>query len=109
MENLKNLPVDEAKILSSLIEIRPGMVISMALSKNEHCEMTLLAFGDGEGVSEEEYLGDTIYYVLEGSMPVKINEDIIMINKGECLAVEANTIHAIGGEGPFKLLQITVK
>ncbi len=66
MEFLRNLPVDHPEELAGLIEIRPGRVVSMALSRSEHCQMTLLAFGDGESVSEERYFGDTLYYVLEG-------------------------------------------
>ena len=69
MEFLRNLPVDHPEELAKLIEIRPGRVVSMALSRSERCQMTLLAFGDGESVSEERYFGDTLYYVLEGSMP----------------------------------------
>ena len=64
MEFLRNLPVDHPEELAGLIEIRPGRVVSMALSRSEHCQMTLLAFGDGESVSEERYFGDTLYYVL---------------------------------------------
>ena len=45
--------------------------MSMALSRSEHCQMTLLAFGDGESISEERYFGDTVYYVLEGDMPLR--------------------------------------
>ena len=48
MEFLRNLPVDHPEELAGLIEIRPGRVVSMALSRSEHCQMTLLAFGDGE-------------------------------------------------------------
>ena len=105
MEFLRNLPVDHPEELAGLIEIRPGRVVSMALSRSEHCQMTLLAFGDGESVSEERYFGDTLYYVLEGSMPDKET----VLRAGACMAVPAGVTHAIGGEGPFKLLQITVQ
>ena len=108
MEFLRNLPVDHPEELAKLIEIRPGRVVSMALSRSEHCQMTLLAFGDGESVSEERYFGDTLYYVLEGSMPV-YQEDKTVLRAGACMAVPAGVTHAIGGEGPFKLLQITVQ
>lgn len=48
----------------------------MALSQNEHCQMTLLAFADGESVSEERYFGDTLYYILEGEMPLLLEGKI---------------------------------
>ena len=66
MDILRNLPVQQPAALRELISIQPGRVVSMALSCSEHCQMTLLAFGDGESISEERYFGDTVYYVLEG-------------------------------------------
>ena len=102
MDILRNLPVQQPAALRELISIQPGRVVSMALSRSEHCQMTLLAFGDGESISEERYFGDTVYYVLEGDMPLRLGA-------GDCLAVPAQTTHAIGGSGPFKLLQITIQ
>ena len=101
MDILRNLPVQQPAALRELISIQPGRVVSMALSRSEHCQMTLLAFGDGESISEERYFGDTVYYVLEGHE--------VRLGAGDCLAVPAQTTHAIGGSGPFKLLQITIQ
>ena len=53
MEFLRNLPTDDPAALAGLIDIRPARVESMALTRSEHCQMNLLAFGDGESVSEE--------------------------------------------------------
>ena len=109
MEQLRNLPTGGPEALVGMIQIQPGRVVSMALSRNEHCQMTLLAFADGESVSEEQYFGDTFYYVLEGEMPVRLDGTEYRIRAGECMAVPAHTLHAVGGSGSFKLLQITVQ
>ncbi len=109
MEYLRNLPVDHIECLSGMIDIRPGRVVSMALSRSEHCQMTLLAFADGESVSQEQYFGDTMYYVLEGEMPLVIDETEYLLHAGDCMSVPAGVLHAIGGDKPFKLLQITVQ
>ena len=45
MDILRNLPVQQPAALSELISIQPGRVVSMALSRSEHCQMTLLALG----------------------------------------------------------------
>ena len=66
MEFLRNLPTDDPAALAGLIDIRPARVVSMALTRSEHCQMTLLAFGDGESVSEERYFGDTLYLCAGG-------------------------------------------
>ena len=48
MDFLRNLPTQQPQQLTQLIQIQPGRVVSMAMSRQEHCQMTLLAFGDGE-------------------------------------------------------------
>ena len=50
MDFLRNLPTQQPQQLTQLIQIQPGRVVSMAMSRQEHCQMTLLAFGDGETI-----------------------------------------------------------
>ena len=109
MEFLRNLPTDDPAALAGLIDIRPARVVSMALTRSEHCQMTLLAFGDGESISEECYFGDTLYYVAEGALEVTRAGGSQTLRAGDCLAVPAGVSHAVGGGGSFKLLQITLQ
>ncbi len=109
MQNFRNLPTENAKDLAQMVSIQPGRVVSMAFSQNEHCQMTLLAFADGESVSEECYFGDTFYYVLEGEMPLRLDAKTERLKAGDCIAVPAGTLHAVGGTRPFKVLQITIQ
>ena len=108
MEFLRNLPTDDPAALAGLIDIRPARVVSMALTRSEHCQMTLLAFGDGESVSEECYFGDTLYYVLEGGLSVTLEGAVRQLRTGDCLAVPAGTSHAVAAPESCKLLQITL-
>ena len=70
--------------------------------------MTLLSFGDGESVSEECYFGDTLYYVLEGGLSLSLDSGAHILRAGDCLAVPAQTPHAVAALGSCKLLQITL-
>lgn len=108
MELLRNLPTDSPALLSKMIAVQPGRVVSMSLSRSTHCSLTLLAFADSESVSEEAYDGDTLYWVLEGTMPLREGGREHMLHAGECIAVPARTLHAVGGAGSFKLLQMTL-
>ena len=108
MELLRNLPTHQPEKLAGLIEIQPGRVVSMAMSRSEHCQMTLLAFGDGESVSEECYFGDTLYYVLEGSLSVSAESGVHTLCAGACLAVPARTPHEVSAPEGCKLLQLTL-
>ena len=107
MEFLKNLPQDPMA-LKDMIEIRPGRVVSMSLSKSEHVSMLLMSVADDEEVTSEQYPGDLIYYVLEGSMPLQRENGTCVLREGELVAIPANEPHSIGGAGAFKLLQIIV-
>ena len=109
MQQFKHLPINHTEQLSGMVTFQPNRVVSMALSRNEHCQMTLLAFADKEGVSEESYPGDTFYYVLEGEMPLRVNGACHLLGAGDCMAVPAGTLPAVGGGPAFKLLQITVQ
>ena len=105
MNYLKNLP-EIPTTLNELISIRPGRVVSMSLSRSEHCQLMLMAVSTGEEVTEEQYPGDTLYYVLEGTMPIVIDGVRSEMNVGEVTAVSCGKEHAIGGAGDFKILQI---
>ena len=53
MEFLRNLTTQQPQQLTPLIQIQPGRVVSMAMSRQEHSQMTPLAFGDGASISED--------------------------------------------------------
>lgn len=93
MNSFKNVPT-EPKMLSDLINAKKNQVVSMALSKRDDVTVSVFSFSDNEGVSEEEYFGDTLYYVLEGEMSISIDEKTYELKQGECMAVEAKTSHA---------------
>lgn len=108
MANLRNLPTETPMQLASLITSKKNQIISMALSNSEHIQMSLFAFADKETVSEEEYFGDTMYLVIEGETQINQNGKEHLLKAGDIFMVPAHTLHAIGGESAFKMLQITL-
>ena len=108
---LRNVPVDVAASLADLIDICPGQVSSMALTRDAGFDLTLLAFAPGESVSEEEYFGDTLYHVLEGAACVVLPGERVTLRAGEVLRVPAHVEHAVEGadEHGFKLLQLNAQ
>ena len=70
--------------------------------------MTVLAFDDGESVSEEEYFGDMLYYAIEGSCDIVLPNRRVALAAGEVLMVPAHVLHAVEGRSAFKLLQVCV-
>lgn len=106
--SLRNLSETKAENLNSLVEIKPRQVVSMAISKNEHANITLLAFADGEDLSEEVYPQDTLYFVLEGTMSVDSDKDSIPVSAGQVLKVPAGKTHRLSAKKAFKIMQISI-
>lgn len=108
---LRNIPTDAGVALAELIEVRPGQVSSMGLTRDAGFDMTLLSFAAGESVSEEIYPGDVMYLVVEGAAEVVCPDARIPLSAGQVLRVEAGVEHAVEGvdDGAFKLLHITLQ
>ena len=58
--------------------------------------------------SEEVYLSDVMYVALEGQPAVVLPDMRVALAAGQVLAVPAGMLHAVEGDGPFKILQIAV-
>lgn len=108
MTQFRNLPGETAAALSEMISVRKNQVVSMALTRGSGTSITLLAFAEGEDVSEEQYFGDTLYYTVEGEAVIRRGERDIPVRAGEVLMVPAGTLHEVRGKGAFKILQITL-
>lgn len=80
----------------------------MSLSKSENADITLLAFADGEDLSDEVYPRDTLYLVVEGSMSVVMQDGSVSVCAGEVLKVPAGKIHRLSAEKSFKIMQISL-
>ncbi len=107
-ETIKNIPTETPENLAALVEPRVNQVVSMALSNSEHVYINLFSFADGEMVSEEEYSGGTIYYLLEGETIITREGRKDRLQAGDVLAVPAHILHAVGGLSAFRMLQITI-
>ena len=106
---LRNLPANQAVKLADLITCKPGQISSMGLTTHDcPTAITLLAFSDGEDVSEETYASDMLYYAVEGSFVIVMPDARIPVTQGEALAVPAGMLHAVENDGAFKVLQIAV-
>ncbi len=105
MEFLKNMPEAPAQ-LAELVQVRPGRVVSMALSRVSNAQITLFAFAKGEGVDVEIYPGDSWILALEGTVLLHKEEQVLALQPGACAAIPAGKPYALHGEDDFKLLQM---
>lgn len=59
-------------------------------------------------MSEESYPSNTLYFVIEGDMTLKLDDNSYQPKNGECMAVPAEKLHSFYGNSDFKLLQINL-
>jgi quercetin dioxygenase-like cupin family protein len=104
----KNLPVNHSKKLNDLIDVEKNQVISMAIAKGNNVQAMLLGLSKGELISDEEYFGDTVYYVIDGKINVVKNNVKIELNKNDIIMVKEHEIHALEIEEDTKLMQMTM-
>ncbi len=106
----RNLPSQTAAPLAELISTRSGQVSSMSFTRiGDPLAATLLAFAEGESVSEETYPGDTLYYLVEGTCEIKLPERRLHMAAGDVLMVPAGVEHAVGPTSAIKILQLTLE
>lgn len=105
---LRNLPTDTPASLATLVEVHPGQISSRALSGGAAVDIMLLAFAEGESVSEEEYFGDTLYHIVEGKAVIVLPDRFVSIGAGEVFMVPAHVVHAVESDGACKVLQLTI-
>lgn len=106
---LRNLPTDQAVQLRDLITCKPHQISSMGLTTfGSPIDITLLAFAEGEDVSEEAYGGDTLYYLVEGTATIQLPDREVAMQTGDVYMVPAHVLNAVHSKGDFKMLQISL-
>lgn len=104
---LENLPKHEAFRLADQVSRRKYQVCSKSLCSIPGAEITLLAFDGGEGVSAEQYSGDTLYTVLDGACSIDHSRSE-ELSTGESIVFPEGCEHSLSCTEPFRILQLTV-
>lgn len=104
----KNLPISEGVDLADLIDVESNQVVSMAIAKGDNIQAMLLGLSKGEIISEEEYFGDTMYFVIEGSMSITVGGETSILRKNQIFMVKEHRINALEALEDTKLLQMTM-
>lgn len=107
-EKVKNIPMSEAIVLSSMVEVEKGKVVSRTLVQQPELSITLFAFAAGEGVSTHSAPGDAMVYILEGEAELIIGGKPMLAKIGEMVVMPANIPHSVQAEKDFKMLLTVV-
>lgn len=95
--------------LADLIAYQAGSIVSRMLLKKKSGNITLFAFGAGEGLSEHTTPHDALVYVIDGEADVTIGGNAHRVKAGETLLLPAHVPHAVHAPADFKMLLVMLK
>ena len=99
----------EAAGMKSLLEYQEGAVVSRVLLKKPAGNVTLFAFGKGEGLSEHTAPFDALVIVVDGEAEVEISGRKHRLHEGETITMPANQPHSVQAIRDFKMLLVMIK
>jgi quercetin dioxygenase-like cupin family protein len=105
----EKLPAGKAILLPDLVDYAEGAVVSRTLAKTKGGTVTLFAFDAGQGLSEHSAPFDALVQVLDGTVEIKIGDDLVQATAGETVLMPANIPHALQAVEKFKMLLTMVR
>jgi quercetin dioxygenase-like cupin family protein len=84
--------------LCKLLQYQDGSVVSRVLLKNKGGTVTLFAFDQGEGLSEQTAPFEALIFVIDGEAEVEIAGRAYSVRTGETITLPANIPRSEGGD-----------
>lgn len=105
---IKNIPASEITILTSLVQVQPGQIVSKTLTQNKAVSITLFAFDKDEEISTHDSEGDAMVTILEGTGQITIGGTDYVLNQGETIVMPAKVPHSVFAVESFKMMLVVV-
>lgn len=95
--------------LADLVTCQDGSVVSRMLLKKASGNITLFAFGAGEGLSEHTAPFDAFVYVVEGEATITLDGTPHTLAAGDMLILPADVPHAVHAATDLKMLLVMLR
>jgi quercetin dioxygenase-like cupin family protein len=105
----KQMPPSEVVRPKGLVQYQPGAVVSRTLIKCPTGTVTILAFDEGQGLSEHTAAFDALVQLLEGEAQFTIAGEPLTLRAEEAILLPANQPHAVIALTPFKMLLTMIR
>ena len=109
MSKANTIAPAQALPLVDLVAPTPQGIASRVLAKNGGGNVTLFAFGEGEGLSEHTAPFDALVLVLDGLLSLTIGGEVVDASPGTIVRMPANVPHAVGARQPSRMLLIMLR
>ena len=84
-------------------------VVSKHILKKKSGNISLFAFGKGEGLSEHTAPFDALVYIVDGKADIVIGGKSNVLTMGESIIMPANVPHALDAVENFKMVLVMIK
>ncbi len=92
-----------------LAPVTGGAVLSRTLVKNSAGNVTIFAFGQGQGLSPHTAPFDALVHVLDGTARVTIGDHSHDLGVGEVVLMPAGVPHAVQATTDFRMLLVMLR
>jgi quercetin dioxygenase-like cupin family protein len=108
-EKRSGLDPAKAFLLADLTALVPDSTVSRILHKNKAGNITIFAFGQGQGLSTHTAPFDAFVLVTEGVCEVTIDNAKQELKSGQCILMPAGIPHSLHAKEDFKMLLVMLK
>jgi quercetin dioxygenase-like cupin family protein len=109
MSNQNETLIGQALTINELATYQSGSVVSRTLIDKKIGTLTLIAFDQGQGLSEHAAPYDAFVQVLDGSAAITIAGKVQQVDAGQMIIMPANVPHSLRAEKPFKMLLVMIR
>ena len=95
--------------LAEMIDYQDSSVVSKEIVKGKTGNVTLFAFGDGQGLSEHAAPFDALVNILDGEADIIISGKSNILKAGEMIIMPANEPHALKAISKFKMMLVMIR
>jgi quercetin dioxygenase-like cupin family protein len=106
---IKNIEKSKAIQFDDLVSPKEGQIDARTLAQKAGVGMTLLAFGQGEGLPPHAAPGDAFLYIHKGTALVTIDGNQVEARAGEVVVMPANVTHEVKAKEDMSMLLVVVK
>lgn len=91
------------------VNYQSGAVVSKTIVKRDAGNITVFAFGNGQGLSEHSAPFDAVVQILDGSATIFIDQKPYEVKKDQTIIMPANVPHSVQSKTNFKMLLTMIK
>jgi quercetin dioxygenase-like cupin family protein len=109
MNNQEHLEKGTAHIIVEIIEYALDAIVSKTIIKKTTGNITATSVATGEEMSERQSPFDTYVQIIDGIAKISVNDNIVILRKGEGMIIPAHSRQSFQADEQFKMLTTVIK